>query len=70
VNCCAEPARTSAEVGEIVKVPDPGVPGVREQPESIIVSAMTSIAAKDERRTVPSLFTWGFRMSLETLQIG
>jgi hypothetical protein len=58
VNCCVEPARTSAVVGEIVNVPGPGgVPGVREQLESIIATAMTIVAAKDERRTVPSLVT-------------
>ena len=62
VNCCVEPARTSAVAGEIVNVPDPGgvVPGVRAQLESIIASTTTIVAAKDDRRTVPSLVTWDF----------
>ena len=72
VNCCVEPARTSAAVGEIVNVPDPGgvVPGVREQLESVIASAMTIVAAKDDRHTVSSLVTRGFRISVETLLTG
>jgi hypothetical protein len=69
VNCCVEPERTSAVAGEIVKVSDPGdvVPGVRAQLESIIASTTAIVAAKDERRRVPSLVTWGFRMSVQTL---
>lgn len=71
VNCWVEPARTSAVLGDIVRVSEVGEPGgVSAQLEVINARTMTAAASTFERRKVPSQFVQDCELTPKTLPCG
>jgi hypothetical protein len=75
VNCCVEPARTFAALGDIVKVSLGGGPGWvypvgdNAQLEVINTRVTTNSASIDERRTMPPQAGWDTKLTLANSEL-